>query len=132
MGILFEQEWFVNLLGVLATAIGAGLSTLIGLWFKRLADNVKAKTKNEKVSEVLHRVRNLVQDAVLTVQQTFTEQLKKDGKFDKEQQKIALQKAIDIILANLTEEAKDILNEIYGDIYKWLEVQVESIIALLK
>jgi hypothetical protein len=129
---LFEQEWFVNLLGVLATAIGAGLSTLIGLWFKRLADNVKAKTKNEKVNEVLYRVRNLVQDAVLTVQQTFTEQLKKDGKFDKEQQKIALQKAIDIILANLTEEAKDILNEIYGDIYKWLEVQVESIIALRK
>lgn len=132
MGILFEQEWFVNLLGALLTAIGAGLSTLIGLWFKRLADNVKAKTKNEKVSEVLHRVRNLVQDAVLTVQQTFTEQLKKDGKFDKEQQKIALQKAIDIILANLTEEAKDILNEIYGDVYKWLEVQVESIIALRK
>lgn len=129
---LFEQEWFVNLLGVLATAVGAGLSTLIGLWFKRLADNVKAKTKNEKVNEVLHRVRNLVQDAVLTVQQTFTEQLKKDGKFDKEQQKIALQKAIDIILANLTEEAKDILNEIYGDIYKWLEVQVESTIALWK
>ena len=132
MGILFEQEWFVNLLGVLATAIGAGLSTLIGLWFKRLADNVKAKTKNEKVNEVLHRVRNLVQDAVLTVQQTFTQQLKKDGKFDKEQQKIAFQKAIDIILANLTEEAKDILNEIYGDIYKWLEVQVESTIALWK
>jgi hypothetical protein len=132
MGILFEQEWFVNLLGALLTAIGAGLSTLIGLWFKRLADNVKAKTKNEKVSEVLHRVRNLVQDAVLTVQQTFTEQLKKDGKFDKEQQKIAFQKAIDIILANLTEEAKDILNEIYGDIYKWLEVQVESTIALWK
>lgn len=129
---LFEQEWFVNLLGVLATAIGAGLSTLIGLWFKRLADNVKAKTKNEKVNEVLYRVRNLVQDAVLTVQQTFTEQLKKDGKFDKEQQKIAFQKAIDIILANLTEEAKDILNEIYGDVYKWLEVQVESIIALWK
>lgn len=129
---LFEQDWFVNLLGVLATAVGAGLSTLIGLWFKRLADNVKAKTKNEKVNEVLYRVRNLVQDAVLTVQQTFTEQLKKDGKFDKEQQKIALQKAIDIILANLTEEAKDILNEIYGDIYKWLEVQVESIIALRK
>lgn len=132
MGILFEQEWFVNLLGALLTAIGAGLSTLIGLWFKRLADNVKAKTKNEKVNEVLHRVRNLVQDAVLTVQQTFTEQLKKDGKFDKEQQKIALQKAIDIILANLTEEAKDILNEIYGDIYKWLEVQIEATIALWK
>lgn len=129
---LFEQEWFVNLLGVLATAVGAGLSTLIGLWFKRLADNVKAKTKNEKVNEVLHRVRNLVQDAVLTVQQTFTEQLKKDGKFDKEQQKIALQKAIDIILANLTEEAKDILNEIYGDIYKWLEVQIEATIASWK
>lgn len=129
---LFEQEWFVNLLGVLATAIGAGLSTLIGLWFKRLADNVKAKTKNEKVNEVLYRVRNLVQDAVLTVQQTFTEQLKKDGKFDKEQQKIALQKAIDIILANLTEEAKDILNEIYGDIYKWLEVQIEATIASWK
>ncbi len=132
MGILFEQEWFVNLLSVLAAAVGAGLSTLIGLLFKRLADNVKAKTKNEKVNEVLYRVRNLVQDAVLTVQQTFTEQLKKDGKFDKEQQKIAFQKAIDIILANLTEEAKDILNEIYGDVYKWLEVQVESIIALWK
>lgn len=127
MGNLFEQ-----LLLTVLTAVVSGLSTLIGLWFKRLADNVKAKTKNEKVNEVLYRVRNLVKDAVLTVQQTFTEQLKKDGKFDKEQQKIAFQKAIDIILANLTEEAKDILNEIYGDIYKWLEVQIESIIALWK
>ena len=74
---LLEQEWFVNLIAAVAIALGAGLSMLIGLLFKRLADNIEAKTKDKKYANVVNTVNQLIQSAVLTVQQTFVEQLKK-------------------------------------------------------
>lgn len=134
MNILFnllEQEWFVNALAVVAIAISAGLSTLIGLWFKKLADKVEANTKDEKYTRVLNTVNQLIQDSVLAVQQTFVSQLKKDGKFDPENQKIAFNKAFETILANLTVEAEAILTEIYGDFKKWIAIQIEMIVATM-
>lgn len=129
---IWNQEWFVGLISTIVLAIGAGLSTLIALWFKKLGDNLAAKTKNEKYNEILTIVKGLIQDAILTVQQTFTEQLKKDGKFDGVKQKEAFQKAMTIIKGNLTSEAEEVLNELYGDVYKWLEVQIETAVVLLK
>ena len=134
MNILFnllEQEWFVNALAAVAIAIGAGLSTLIGLWFKKLADKVAANTKDEKYVKVVNTVNQLIQDSVLAVQQTFVSQLKKDGKFDPESQKLAFDKAFEAILANLTVEAEAILTEIYGDFKKWIAIQIEMIVATI-
>lgn len=134
MNILFnllEQEWFVNALAAVAIAIGAGLSTLIGLLFKKLADKVEANTKDEKYARVLNTVNQLIQDSVLAVQQTFVSQLKKDGMFDPANQKLAFDKALEAILANLTVEAEAILTEIYGDFKKWIEIQIEMIVATM-
>lgn len=129
---IFNQDWFVGLISAVALAVGAGLSTLIGLWFKKLADNLAEKTKNEKYSEILLLVKNLIQDAIMTVQQTFTEQLKKDGKFDEEKQKEAFKLAMNIIKGNLTTEAEKVLDELYGDAQRWIEIQIESMLASLK
>lgn len=129
MYILFnimEQEWFTNLLTAVALAVGAGLSTLIGLFFNNLAK----KFKNEKALKVISLVEDLIKDVVLTVQQTFVESLKAEGKFDEKAQKEALRKAFDLILANLTKEAKEVLDEVYGDFEQWILIQIESAIQI--
>lgn len=129
---IMNQEWFTGLLATVALAVGTGLSTLIGLLFKKLGDNLATKTKNEKVKQALDLINKLIQDAVLTVQQTFVDDLKKEGKFNAETQKQALEKALEMIKANITTEAEELLNEIYGDVTKWLTIQVEAFIATLK
>lgn len=123
---LLEQEWFTNLLTAVALAVGAGLSTLIGLFFNNLAK----KFKNEKALKVISLVEDLIKDVVLTVQQTFVESLKAEGKFDEKAQKEALRKAFDLILANLTKEAKEVLDEVYGDFEQWILIQIESAIQI--
>lgn len=123
---LLEQEWFTNLLTAVALAVGAGLSTLIGLFFNNLAK----KFKNEKALKVISLVEDLIKDVVLTVQQTFVESLKVEGKFDEKAQKEALRKAFDLVLANLTKEAKEVLDELYGDFEQWILIQIESAIQI--
>lgn len=123
---LLEQEWFTNLLTAVALAVGAGLSTLIGLFFNNLAK----KFKNEKALKVISLVEDLIKDVVLTVQQTFVESLKAEGKFDEKAQKEALRKAFDLVLANLTKEAKEVLDEVYGDFEQWILIQIESAIQI--
>jgi len=123
---IIEQEWFTNLLTAVALAVGAGLSTLIGLFFNNLAK----KFKNEKALKVISLVEDLIKDVVLTVQQTFVESLKKEGKFDEKAQKEALEKAFDFVLANLTKEAKEVLDEVYGDFEQWILIQIESAIQI--
>ena len=56
---------------------------------------------------------------------------KKDGKFDAENQKLAFDKALEAILANLTVEAETILTEIYGDFKKWIAIQIEMMVATM-
>lgn len=129
MYILFniiEQEWFTNLLTAVALAVGAGLSTLIGLFFNNLAK----KFKNDKALKVISLVEDLINDVVLTIQQTFVESLKTEGKFDEKAQKEALRKAFDLVLANLTKEAKEVLDEVYGDFEQWILIQIESAIQI--
>lgn len=123
---LLEQEWFTNLLTAVALAVGAGLSTLIGLFFNNLAK----KFKNEKALKVISLVEDLIKNVVLTVQQTFVESLKAEGKFDEKAQKEALRKAFDLVLANLTKEAKEVLDEVYGDFEQWILIQIESAIQI--
>lgn len=128
---LLEQDWFITILTALATAVAAGLTTLIGLGFNKLAKWLEQKGISEKHARILTQVKDLIQDSVLTIQQTFVEQLKKDGKFTPENQKEALNKAVELVIENLTTEAEEVLREIYGDFNKWLTIQIEAIIATI-
>ena len=123
---LLEQEWFVNALGAVVVAFATGLAGIISLLFLRLQNWLATKTKNETLQKATLLAQDLVLSAVQAVQQTFVEQLKKDGKFDKDAQLEAMDKALKLVLAQIKPDAMAILTEAYGDLSKWLTMQIEA------
>ena len=57
---------------------------------------------------------------------------KKSGSFDANAQVVALNKAKDIALSQMTKEVKDFITKNFGDIDNWLTIQIESSINLIK
>lgn len=121
---LLAEAWFVNILAMLGTTIIGFLSFLLTQWMKKIAK----KADNELLVQALEIVQRLIINVVNTVQQTFVEQLKKDGKFDKEAQAVALQKAIDQVIAGTSKEAQALITAAYGDFVKWVTLQIESLV----
>lgn len=74
----------------------------------------------------------IITDAVMQIYQQFVEVLKNEGKFDLEQQKLAKDKALEIINYQLTPELKEFIMTNYGDITSWLSNQIEAVIYNLK
>ena len=74
----------------------------------------------------------IVTNAVRSVFQTYVEALKKNGTFDAKSQKIALTKAKDEALAQMTDDIKEYITSTYGDLETWLTTQIEATINILK
>lgn len=65
-------------------------------------------------------------DCVSATTQTYVDSLKKQGKFDAEAQKIAFQMSFDAVMNTLTEDAKEYLTSIYGDLTVYLTNKIEA------
>lgn len=64
--------------------------------------------------------------------QTYFDALKKEGRFDKDSQLAALNKAKEMALGQMTEDVKTFINKSYGDLDSWLNTQIEATIDTLK
>ena len=110
--------------GIIGVLI-AGLGTLITVLINKYV-------KNDKLKTILNSLNETVRNAVSEVYQTYVEALKKDGMFDAEAQKEALNKALIIIKTNLPTEALDWVKENYSDIDAYFRSLIEATIGLLK
>lgn len=129
---LMDQPLVVKAITIILFTIAGGVSTIIGIYFKKLADHISAKTKNEKYSTIINNINDIVQAAVMATQQTFVDNLKKDGKFNPEAQKEAFNKTFNEVKAQITPELENAVNEIVKDFDKWLETQIEATIKKIK
>ena len=102
---LFEVV-IIPLIGVLATFLIKYLNTK--------NQEVNAKVDNELASKYINMLNSTVTSCVLATTQTYVDNLKKEGHFDKEAQEKAFKMTYNSVLNILTEEAKEYLTEIYG------------------
>lgn len=123
------NEILLNILSVVVTAIILPLISMVG---GKLINWLSAKIKNEKAGSLIGNATEIVINAVKSVFQTYVDSLKKEGKFDKESQLIALNKAKDVAISQMTEEVKEFIRENYGDLDAWLNTQIEATIDTLK
>ena len=93
---------------------------------------MNTKIKDQKMAKHLSAVTLIVSDAVMNVFQSFVETLKTNGNFNEEAQKEAKQKAMDIIMNQLTPELKDYITSNFGELEYWLNNKIESVIYTLK
>lgn len=118
-----------NIISVVVTAVILPLISYAGT---RLITWLNAKIKDENAKQQLTVATDIVTNAVRSVFQTYVEALKKNGTFDKESQKVALIKAKDEALSQMSDEIKDYITKNYGDLQTWLTTQIEATINILK
>lgn len=123
------NEILLNILSVVVTAVILPLISYLGV---RLTSYLNNKIKNEKARVLLTKATEVVTNATRCVFQTYVESLKADGKFTKESQIIALNKAKGLALAQLGGDVKKYIEDNYGDINEWLSIQIEASINCLK
>ena len=123
------NEIIINIISVVVTSIVFPLISIAGA---KLIQFINSKIKNNKAADLLTTATTIVINAVRSVFQTYVEALKKEGSFNKDAQLIALNKAKDIALTQMTDEVKNYLVTTYGSLDSWLDTNIEATINILK
>ena len=89
-------------------------------------------TKNEDLSKIIEGTLSDVMDAVLYINQVYVDSLKSSGKFDKEAQQEAFNRAYKEALNMISDEAKKVIEQLYGSFDKWLKLKIESSVNMAK
>lgn len=116
---------------VLCLLITAGGAYLVALLKKRTAQ-IEKELDNETAAKYMNMAADAVAQAVTYTAQTFTDALKAEGKFTKEKQIEAFNKAKDKTLEILGDAAVNALGEIYGDFDTWVETKIEQVCREIK
>lgn len=123
------NEILLNILAAITTGVLLPLISYLGV---KLTNFLNSKITSEKNKTLLIGATTIITNAVRTVFQTYVETLKAEGNFTKEAQLIALQKAKDIVLAELSEEIKEYIIKNFGDLDSYVTNEIEASINLLK
>ena len=118
---ILEMAGFAGLVGILG-----GVLILIMGWV-----DVKF-TGNDKVSNTLMSLENLVIKVVVATNQTFVDTLKGQGNFDEAAQKKAFDQAKTKILSMITDSCKSIIKKKYGDVDLYIESLIEYYVSNYK
>lgn len=114
----------VPLLSVLVTFF-------IGL-IRKKSEELQIEINNDMVNKYIELLTEIVINCVIATNQTYVENLKNKNAFDAEAQKEAFNRTKEAVLALLTEEAKECLSSVYGDIGTLIDTLIESQVALNK
>ena len=106
---------------------------LLGILTKYLVDYLTQKKEqmNAATDDVL-RIKyttllfNTINECVIATNQTYVDSLKASGSFNKEAQEIAFETTYNNIMAILSEDAKEYLAEIYGDLELYIKQKIEA------
>ena len=85
-----------------------------------------ARTAPSKYSELIYGLENIVSKAVITTNQTFVNELKRQGKFDKEAMQEAYRRTYESIIASLSQSFFEYIDEEAVDIDALLKNMIET------
>lgn len=111
--------------------LGIGTTYLIVLINTKIKE-LKKQSDNDLEKKYLDMLNDTITDCVLATNQTYVNELKKQGKFDMDAQKIAFQKTYENVMALLTDEAKKYLAEALGDLQTYVNNKIEAEVLLNK
>lgn len=112
---------------------------LLGILTTYLVKLIRKKNKelDEKVSNKISKkyidmLADTITDCVVSTNQTYVDALKEANAFDKEAQKKAFELTYNKIMNVLTEDAKEYLTTIYGDLEIYITTKIESEVKFYK
>lgn len=94
-------------------------------WLQAKSQQLEVTTNDLLVRKYIALLNDIICDAVIAVNQTYVESLKAQGKFDSTAQKEAFNKAYTTVIAMLSDEVKEILEEALGDLQIYITNKIE-------
>ena len=126
------MEMIKDLLYILITAAVPVLTTYLCKFLYAKFTESKVNIDNEKIATTLDSVVSMVLDVVEATNQTFVDELKKNGEFTKETAAEAFKISKDKALTMLSSESADIIVTVYGDVDVYLDTLIEATVKQLK
>lgn len=129
------SEMINNVLYTVLTAIMPVIAVFAVNFIKakiKESNIIEEATKNEVLSGLVKDALADVMDAVLYVNQVYTDSLKLAGKFDKAAQEEAFNRAYVEAVNMISDESKKTIEKLYGSFDKWLKLKIESSVNMAK
>ena len=113
-------------------SVGILVLTNVFVYLSNLSKEKIAKIENIKVREASDKLLDIVTKCVSATNQEFVGDLKKEGKFDRDQQEEAWNNTKNQINKILDAESKEILEKAYGDLNSYINQSIENEVKLQK
>lgn len=123
------MDWIKLLQEIFSVCIIPLLGVLTGYlvaFLKAKGNQIADNADNVLATKYINMLTETICTCVIATNQTYVEALKKQGKFDAEAQKKAFQMTYDAVMNILSEEAKEYLKNIYGDLDAFLTNAIEA------
>lgn len=112
----------MDLQNLLETIVNTVLIPAIPIVVGAAVQYVRTKTEGSKIEEAV----GIVLDAVDQTNQTFADQLRKDGSFTEEKQREAMEKSVKTALSMMNERTLKILEREFNDVEAWIVSKIEA------
>ena len=106
---------------------------LLGVITMYIVNYIKAKTaelktnnSNEVLNKYLDMLSTTIIEAVIATNQTYVDSLKGQNAFDKEAQDEAFRRTYEAVIAVLSDDAKEYLTNVYGDLTVFITNMIEA------
>ena len=99
---------------------------------KKYAEEIKEQTDNDLYDKYIDMLISTIETCVIATNQTYVDELKKQGKFGPEEHDIAYHKTFDAVKALLSEEAQKYLATIYGDLDFYISQLIQESVRVNK
>lgn len=133
------MELFKDIFNIIIVTIITGCGvTVVGKLMVALnskIDELQTSTKlakYEQLNKYIDSAQSAIYTAVITVAQTFVDNIKGTDKWNDETKNEAKQKAIDIAKELISEDAKIAINEVFGDFQTYLVTTIEQTVKNTK
>jgi hypothetical protein len=126
------MEHVLNICYIFITAAVPVLTTYICKFLYEKWTANKQTVQNKNVQDTLDQVISMVLNCVIAVNQTFADELKKKGEFNEDTAKEAFSMCKNMAIKMLSEDAKKIIMDVYGDVDTYLDTLIESTVKQVK
>ena len=101
-------------------------------WINTKIKNISDERDSAIEKKYLDMLSNTITDCVVATTQTYVDNLKKQGKFDIEAQKMAFNQTYNAVMNILSEEAKEYLTVAVGDLNLYITQKIEAEVKVTK
>jgi len=129
------MEWLPLIYEIMEVCIIPLLGILTAYFVKFInmkSVEIQNKVDNDNADKYISMVADTVTACVIATNQTYVEALKKQNAFTVEAQKEAFNLTYNAVMAILTDEAKEYLAEIYGDVAAYITTKIEAEVNVSK